>query len=86
MVYLVQFESAFATKEEAVAFANSVEQIKTNCIYDSRVAVDPVFMLGRKLQVWESTHDEAAPKPCSLILAVDFNAPKETHLVDSKVP
>jgi hypothetical protein len=84
MVYLVKLECAFATKEEAVAFANTVESIKANCLVDTKA--DTMFTMGRKLQVWESTHDEVSPKPCSLMLDVNFATAPVVHKIDGITP
>jgi hypothetical protein len=86
MKYLVKFDGAFDTKEEAIAFANIIESFKSKLAPEPRYNPLPEYAIKRSLLVWESTHDEAEHKPCQLIMSVDFNAPKETHKVNGSVP
>jgi hypothetical protein len=86
MTYLIRFEGSFATKKEAIAFANLIEGIKTKFVVEERETYKPEFQIGRSLKVWESTHDEATPLPCVQLVNVDFNSVEVERDIDGVVP
>ena len=86
MVYLVKFDAAFNTKEEAFAFANLIEGIKEKFTVEVRETPEPEFAITRRLDVWESTHDEAKPVPCKLLMTVDFTKGAQEYKVDGVTP
>lgn len=86
MTYLVRFEGSFTTKEEAIAFANLIEGIKSKFVVETRPEFESAFEVRRSLQVWESTHDEEVPKPCTLLTSINFNDVEKEHDIDGIVP
>ena len=86
MTYLVKFEGSFATKEEAIAFVNLVESIKPKTIPGARNVSNPEFDVKQNCQVWESTHDEETPKPCTLLVNVDFKSSEVEHDIAGVIP
>jgi hypothetical protein len=86
MTYLIRFEGSFATKEEAIAFANLIEGIKGNFVQEERTTFKPEFEVQRRCQIWESTHDEANPQPCKLLTSVDFSGAELEHKIDGVTP
>lgn len=76
MKYQLKFEGSFDTEDEALAFVNLIEGMKSKLFKDDGVGKDPVFFLDRSFQLFKCYHDETPPKQCSLYKTIDFDGPE----------
>ena len=85
MKYQVKFEGSFSTEDEALAFCNLIEGLKSKLFKDEQIK-DPVFNLNRSFQLFKTYHDETPQKQCQLYKTVDFDGAevvnKKTVMVD----
>ena len=88
MKYQVKFEGSFSTEDEALAFCNLIEGLKSKLFKDEQIK-DPVFNLNRSFQLFKTYHDEVPQKQCQLYKTVDFdgaviiNKKEDNSIVDN---
>jgi len=72
MKYQVKFEGSFSTEDEALAFCNLIEGLKSKLFKDDQIK-DQVFNLNRSFQLFKTYHDEEPQKQCQLYKTIDFD-------------
>lgn len=86
MKYLVNFSGAFLTQQEAVAFINFIESIKTKIVKNPTDFYKYDTPVNRSCKVWSTMLEDHDASPSQLILEVNFDSPIESHSIDGDIP